>query len=67
MSLDKDIYKGYAQTRSLGYDQQISHTGYGTPGGEYLRRYWHPVALSSEVSKAPKEIRILGEDLVIFN
>ena len=25
-----------------------------------------PVALTSEVSETPKEIRILGEDLVIF-
>ena len=66
MSLDKDIYKGYAQTRSLGYDQQISHTGYGTPGGEYLRRYWHPVALKTEVSTTPLQIKILGEDLIIF-
>ena len=66
MSLDKDIYKGYAQTRSLGYDRQISHTDYGTPGGEYLRRYWHPVALTAEVSTTPLQIKILGEDLIIF-
>ena len=31
-----------------------------------LRRYWHPVALTSEVSTTPLQIRILGEDLVIF-
>ena len=66
MSLDKDIYKGYAQARLLGYDQQISHTDYGTPGGEYLRRYWHPVALTAEVSTTPLQIKILGEDLIIF-
>ena len=66
MSLDKDVYKGYAQARPLGYDQQISHTDYGTPGGEYLRRYWHPVALKTEVSTTPLQIKILGEDLINF-
>ena len=66
MSLDKDIYKGYVQAKSLGYDQQISHTDYGTPGGEYLRRYWHPVALTAEVKTTPLQIKILGEDLIIF-
>ena len=66
MSLDKDIYKGYSQTRPLGYDQQISHTDYGAPGGEYLRRYWHQVALTAEVSTTPLQIKILGEDLIIF-
>ena len=25
MSLDKNIYKGYAQANILGYDQEISH------------------------------------------
>ena len=26
----------------------LTHTGPGTPGGELLRRYWQPVALSKE-------------------
>ena len=65
MNLDK-TYRGYNQTKKPGYDKLISHTDYGTPGGEYLRRYWQPVALSSEVTNTPLEIRILGEDLVIF-
>jgi len=59
-------YRGYGQAKKPGYDQLITHTDHGTPGGEYLRRYWHPVALSSEVTNTPLEIRILGEDLVIF-
>ena len=65
MSLE-NTYRGYNQAKKPGYDQLITHTDYGTPGGEYLRRYWHPVALSSEVTNTPLEIRILGEDLVIF-
>ena len=65
MSL-KNIYKGYNQAKKPGYDRLITHTDHGTPAGEYLRRYWHPVTLSSEVTTTPLEIRILGEDLVIF-
>jgi 5,5'-dehydrodivanillate O-demethylase len=39
-----------------------------TPGGELLRRYWHPFALASELTeKTPKKrIKILGEELVLF-
>ena len=66
MVLKKDNYRGYLQAQPPGHDQQISHTNRGTPCGEYLRRYWHPVALTSEVSTTPLQIRILGEDLIIF-
>jgi len=40
----------------------------GTPCGELLRRYWHPVGVASEFTEAkPKQrVRILGEDLVLF-
>ena len=65
MNLEK-TYRGYNQAKKPEYDKLISHTDYGTPAGEYLRRYWQPVALSSEVTNTPLEIRILGEDLVIF-
>ena len=65
MNLEK-TYKGYNQVKKLEYDKLISHTDHGTPAGEYLRRYWHPVALSSEITNTPLELRILGEDLVIF-
>ena len=34
--------------------------------GEFFRRYWHPVALTSEVGKQPLPVRILGENLVLF-
>jgi phenylpropionate dioxygenase-like ring-hydroxylating dioxygenase large terminal subunit len=59
-------FRGYKQSKSPKSDETISQTGPGTPGGEYLRRYWHPVTLTSEVSTTPIQIRILGEDLVIF-
>ena len=46
----------------------LTRTDRGTPGGELLRRYWQPVALSEELPKdgAPLKVRILGEDLVLF-
>lgn len=46
----------------------LTQTGRGTPGGEMMRRYWQPVALSEEVPPggAPLRVRILSEDLVLF-
>ena len=39
----------------------------GTPMGEYLRRYWHPIAGASEFDdKTIKAVRLLGEDLVLY-
>ena len=59
-------FRGYKQSEVPKIDEVLARTDPKTPCGEYLRRYWHPVALTSEVSEIPKEIRILGEDLVIF-
>ena len=45
----------------------ITLTDAGTPGGELIRRYWQPVALSEELSAdTPVPTRIFGEDLVLF-
>ena len=46
----------------------LTHVGPGTPGGELLRRYWHPVAVSAELTdeRPTMFVRILGEDLVLF-
>lgn len=41
-------------------------TGRGTPAGEMLRRYWHPLCLSRDLKDLPFPIRMLGEDLVAF-
>jgi phenylpropionate dioxygenase-like ring-hydroxylating dioxygenase large terminal subunit len=43
-----------------------TQVGPQTPGGEYLRRYWHPVALSADVGQRPKKVKVLGEDLILF-
>ena len=44
----------------------LTQTGAGTPCGELMRRYWHPVALSSNAGVTPRAVRILGEDLILF-
>lgn len=44
----------------------LTSVGPGTPGGEMMRRYWHPVGLSADVGESPQLVRILGEDLVLF-
>ena len=48
------------------YDETLVTVAKGTSGGELLRRYWHPVALSAEVKDLPVVIRALGEDLILF-
>jgi phenylpropionate dioxygenase-like ring-hydroxylating dioxygenase large terminal subunit len=47
-------------------DQEMTRVGPDTPGGEYLRRFWQPVILASELGDLPKRVRILGEDLIAF-
>ena len=44
----------------------LTRVGPGTPAGEMLRRYWHPVGFSEELKGRPKRRRVLGEDLVLF-
>ena len=59
-------YGGYHQTWTGQSDAELTRVGPSTPCGEYLRRFWHPVAMTSELGARPKLIRILGEDLVLF-
>ncbi len=59
-------YAGYHQTWLGQSDTGLTRVGPGTPAGEYLRRYWQPVAIAAELGELPKPIRILGEDLVLF-
>jgi 5,5'-dehydrodivanillate O-demethylase len=50
-------------------NRKLTEVGQGTPGGELLRRYWHPiVGLHQLTGEAPTaHVRILGEDLVLFH
>ncbi len=47
-------------------DLELVSVAKGTPGGELLRRYWQPIALSSEIGDLPLPVRALGEDLILF-
>jgi nitrite reductase/ring-hydroxylating ferredoxin subunit len=46
--------------------EELPRTGPGTKGGEMLRRYWHPVCLSTNLRDIPIAVRMLCEDLVLF-
>ena len=59
-------YNAYAHRKIPGEDVELTHVGPGTPGGEYLRRFWHPVIYMEELTDVPVATRILGEDLVVF-
>ncbi len=48
------------------HDAELTEVGPGTPCGEFMRRYWHPIALSANVVARPQQVRILGEDLILF-
>ena len=62
----KQPYSAYYRAEVTDHDAELAISGHGTPCGEYLRRFWQPVALSAELKDLPVAIRILGEDLVIF-
>lgn len=46
----------------------LTRVGAGTPAGELLRRYWHPVAAVAELTaeKPIKAVKLLGEELVVY-
>lgn len=47
--------------------QPLSQTSAGTPMGELLRKFWHPIALSRSVAPGQaREVRLLGEDLALY-
>jgi len=49
-------------------DELLTRVGPRTPLGEMMRRYWHPIALSSQVEAdgAPLRTKLLGERFVVF-
>ena len=47
-------------------EKELAQVAHGTPAGELLRRYWHPIELSTNVTTRPTNVRILGEDLILF-
>ena len=53
---------------SAAQNQRLTRVGPGTPMGELMRRYWHPIAPSAEINadNPTKEMPLLGEDLVLY-
>src|SRR5262245_51834460 len=46
---------------------EFVHTGPGTVAGRYLRRFWQPVYLASDLAPGQiMPIRILGEDFTLY-
>ena len=58
---------GRAYGRRAGTaDPELYEVAAGTPAGELLRRYWHPIARSADVTDLPLAVRVLAEDLLLF-
>ena len=52
---------------SVEENKRLTEVGPGTPMGELMRRYWHPVAAVVELNQNPvKAVKILGESLVVY-
>ena len=62
---DRDLGTAYAMKPSTTRTE-LTSVGRGTPMGELLRRYWHPVGLVTDATDIPRKVRVLGEDLVLF-
>ena len=59
-------YDGYARRLAPAPDPEFTPVGPGTACGEYLRRFWQPIAFTRDLDGPPRRVRILGEDLVVF-
>ncbi len=60
-----DTGTGYGLPKPV-FDSKLISVGPGTPMGETLRRYWHPIALSTQACDVPRKVRLLSEDLILF-
>jgi 5,5'-dehydrodivanillate O-demethylase len=48
-------------------NERLTQVGPGTPMGELMRRYWHPIAATGELEAKPtKAVKVLGEELVLY-
>jgi 5,5'-dehydrodivanillate O-demethylase len=46
---------------------RLTQVGPGTPIGELLRRYWHPIAAVGQLDEKPvMPVKLLGEELVLY-
>jgi phenylpropionate dioxygenase-like ring-hydroxylating dioxygenase large terminal subunit len=61
----RDEGTGY-EMRKPAIKSDLVEVGRGTPMGELLRRYWHPVGLCKDAETVARKVRALGEDLILF-
>ena len=48
-------------------NDRLTRVGPGTPMGNLMRRYWHPIAAVSQMKdRYTMPVRLLGEDLVLY-
>jgi len=59
-------YSGYYKNQMPGHDPYLTETGPGTPTGDYMRRFWHPVCMAEELTEVPRFLMIMSEELVAF-
>ncbi len=60
-------YSGYFRTSlSRQPDMELVESDPGTNAGEYLRLFWQPICLESNLTDLPLAVRIMGEDLVVY-
>lgn len=62
----REPYSGYVRRPATQENAELTHVEKGSPCGEYLRRFWQPVALSSELKDVPIAVDLLCEKLVLF-
>ena len=61
-----ETYGAYHHRDVPKEDEELTRVGSGTPAGEYLRRFWHPIAMTEELKDLPQAIKVMGEELVVF-
>lgn len=62
----KEPYGAYGHRALPEEDDELTHVGPGTPCGEYLRRFWQPVAFLQEFEELPLALQVMGEELVLY-
>src|SRR5260370_2804622 len=60
-----DVGTGFGRPPAA-YIKSLTGVGSGTPMGNLLRRYWHPVGLASHATERPGEVRVVGEARILF-
>ncbi len=48
-------YNGYYRVGDSDHDPDLTRVGPETPGGEFLRRFWHPVCMADRLTDLPQK------------